>query len=140
MTDDRRRLDLEAIERLHARDAAASKAQDFETLRTLLDPNAVVIPPKSLAVSALAQLEARIARVKAEPVQVEILDYRFIWDEIELVGDYAFERGRIVGVARPAPDAGPAPMAFNVMRILKRQPDGDWKVYRSIWNEAPLMM
>ena len=40
--------------------------------------------------------------------------------------------------AKVSSDAGPATLAYNIMRILKRQPDGEWKVYRSIWNEAPI--
>lgn len=27
--------------------------------------------------------------------------------------------------------------AYKVMRILKRQADGSWKVHRVIWNDAP---
>lgn len=138
MTDDRRRHDLEAIERLHRMDTEASKAQDFETLKTLVDAEGIVMPPGSNAVPAQAQLDARIARRASDPNPVEILNYWFDWEEVELMGDYAFERGRIMGSAKVSADSGPATLAYNIMRILKRQPDGEWKVYRSIWNEAPI--
>lgn len=28
----------------------------------------------------------------------------------------------------------PVPMAFKGMHLLRRQPDGSWKIWRSIWN------
>jgi ketosteroid isomerase-like protein len=31
----------------------------------------------------------------------------------------------------------PARMAFKGMHILRRQPDGSWKISRSIWNTDP---
>ncbi len=55
---EKQQADLEAIEELHLRDMAASKSGDFETLRSLLADDAVVLPPGGVALRGRAQLDA----------------------------------------------------------------------------------
>jgi len=55
---------------------------------------------------------------------------------VRILGDYAYQYGTIqtrIGPMNPGPEVD---TTYNVMRILKRQPDGAWKVYRAIWNNA----
>ncbi len=57
--------------------------------------------------------------------------------EVEVRGDLALEWGRIEGAMRPAGSAeAPARLAYNVLRVLRRE-EGGWRVWRTIWNEAP---
>jgi ketosteroid isomerase-like protein len=41
----REEADLRAIERLHQKDMQASRAGDFETLRSIMTDEAVILPP-----------------------------------------------------------------------------------------------
>lgn len=137
MTDDQQRRDLAAIERLHQRDMAASKAQDFAVLRTLMDDDAVVLAPGAKPVRGRAALDSNFARQSGAAPAIEVTDYRFDWNEIEIVGDYAIEWGRIIGAFRPKDGGETTAAVYNVLRVLKRQRGDDWRVYRTIWNEAP---
>ncbi len=60
--------------------------------------------------------------------------------EIEVSGDRAFARGIFTFSATPKADSPAVEMrAGKWVHILKRQPDGSWKVYRDIWNtDAPV--
>lgn len=129
--------DFEAIRRLHEADEAASRAQDFATLRTLMDDEAVVLEPGAAPVRGRAALDESFARRRGQPRTMEIIDYHFEWEELEVVGDRAIEWGRIVGSFRPADGGAPVDASYNVLRVLRRQADGGWRIYRTIWNEAP---
>jgi uncharacterized protein (TIGR02246 family) len=129
--------DLKAIEVLHERDMAASKAGDFETLRSILSDDAVLMPPGGDLVRGKAQIDANVGNMERAMRQFEVLEYVLDFEEVEIVGDYAFEWGEIQGSVRTEDGGAVQRSTYKVMRILQRQPDGAWKVHRSIWNENP---
>ena len=128
--------DLKAIEELHQRDMRASREGDFETLRSLMSDDAVVMPPGGRVTRGRAALDASFARMAEGMKQVEVLEYELDFEEVTVVGDYAFEWGAIRGAMRALPDGEVERSSYKVMRVLQRQPDGAWKVHRTIWNEG----
>jgi uncharacterized protein (TIGR02246 family) len=126
--------DVERIAELHRKDMAASKAGDFRTLRSLMSDDAVVLPPGGRMLRGAEALDRSFAVMAAAPVTTEVLDYRFDWHEVEVCGDYAFEWGYIVGQERDLASGQVSAETHHVMRILQRQPDGEWKVHRTMWN------
>jgi ketosteroid isomerase-like protein len=48
----------------------------------------------------------------------------------------AVEWGAIHGTTREIATGQTARSSYHVMRVLRRQSDGGWKVYRSIWAPA----
>lgn len=133
--DDRRAADLRAIEELHRADMAASKAGDFATLRTLMSDDAVMLPPGGRPVRGRAEIDASMARAEEAMRGVEVLEYVLDFEEVQIVGDYAFEWGWIRGSMRAREGGEAVASTYKVMRVLRRRPDGRWKVHRSIWNE-----
>ena len=129
--------DREAIRRLHETDMQASRAGDFQMLRALMTDDAVMMPPQGRWIRGRAELDASFQRTEAAMSQVEVLDYVLDFEEVQILGDYAFEWGTISGTMRDRSGGEPEQASYKVMRILQRQPDGDWKVHRSIWNENP---
>ncbi len=131
--------DLAAIEELHRRDMAASKAGDFETLRSIITDDAVMMPPGVHPTRGREAIERGLSRMAEAMSGVEVLEYVLDFEEVVVCGDYAFEWGHIRGAmrARDASEAEVERSTYKVMRILRRQPDGAWKVHRSIWNDAP---
>lgn len=122
--------DLEKIQALHALDEGAAKAQDRVALNELVTDDVVFLPPGENPIRGKRQPES------TDPA-VEILVYRFDWEEVKLLGAYAYEWGRLLGKVKD-PDTGKIKEnRFNVMRILKRDENGEWKVHRAMWNEAP---
>jgi len=112
------------------------KTGDFETLRTLMTDDAVVLPPGGRKISSKAEREAG-SRVMEEYMQnVEVLEYILDFEEVKVLGDYAFEWGEIRGSER-VKGGEVEYSSHKVMRILQKQPDGMWKVHRVIWNDNP---
>ncbi len=132
------KADLKAIEELHKRDIAANKAYDIETLTSLWTDDVVTMPPATPPI--VGKKANHDMLVAAEPMAklVDILDYKQDWKELQILGEYAYEWGIFSSVVK-GKQGSPEPLKseFRVMRILKRQPDGSWKVHRSIWNSAP---
>ncbi|MBZ5630793.1 MAG: DUF4440 domain-containing protein [Acidobacteriia bacterium] len=126
--------DQQAIEELHQRDIAASLALDVDKLVALWDENIVAMPPNSRPLVGIDANRAYLMKNRGQMADVDILSYEEQWDEVRVLGDYAFEYGSIRSRIRPEMKQETA-LAFNVVRVLKRQPDGDWKVFRTIWND-----
>jgi len=66
-----------------------------------------------------------------------VVEYELRFEEVKILRDYAYEWGSIVGSMRERATGDISRSAFHVMRILRRQDDCGWRVYRSIWTRAP---
>ena len=110
-------VDREAIAALHRRDERAAKEQDFATLRSLMDDDAVVMEPGRRPLRGRAELDKSFAKRSAGGAPVVIEDYRLEFEEIEIVGDRAIEWGRIVGRLRTLESGETSELAFNDMRV-----------------------
>lgn len=130
--------ELRAIEKLHQRDMAASRSGDFETLRTLMSDEAVMMPPGGNFVRGRAEIDAGMGRMSEAMRTVEVLEYVLDFEEVKVLGDYAFEWGVIRGRMRSLDGGDAEESIYKVMRILQKQANGEWKVHRSIWNAHPV--
>ena len=127
--------DREAIEQLHQDDIAGSLAFDIDKLTGTWDDEVVSMPPNSKPIVGKEANHAYLESQRKAMANVEILSYEESWDEVRVMGDYAYEYGNIRSRIRPANAKDETPLDYNVMRVLKKQPSGAWKVYRTIWNE-----
>lgn len=130
--------DREAIEQLHKRDEQASREQDFVMLRSLMDDDAVVLAPGSAPLSGSADLDRSFTKRGDSEPMVAVDAYRFEWQEVEIIADRAIEWGRIIGRTRHLMTGQTGDLAYNVLRVLRRDEAGIWRIYRTIWNEAPV--
>ena len=78
------------------------------------------------------KLEAEADKLKS----TQILAFDEQWQEIRIEGDWAYEWGTMSGRLQPFSGGKETDYRLNVMRILNRQPDGTWKIARSIYNDA----
>jgi uncharacterized protein (TIGR02246 family) len=133
------KADLRAIDDLHRRDIAANKAYDVEALAALWTDDVVTMPPGMAPIVGKKANRDLLEANEVQAKQIDILGYEQQWEEIRVLGDYAYEWGifRSTAKLKAAPTSDPIKSEFRVMRVLKRQPDGGWKVHRSIWNSAP---
>ena len=129
-TDD----DRAAIDQLHHSDQTASVNRDFAALISLLSDDIVMMPPGAQPVRGLSKVQRQMeaAQSAGTPTR-QVLSYSLNFEEVTVVGDYAFEWGTIRGESRE-PNGEVMTSQFNVMRILIKQ-RGTWKVHRTIWNE-----
>lgn len=125
--------DLAEIETLHARDVQAVLAKDKDALATLWSEDGVMLAPGGPPLRG----DALFAALQAETdhTRYEVVDYQFAFEEVAVIGDYAFEWGSVSGCAKD-PDTGELThSAYNLLRVLIREA-GEWKVHRAIWNSA----
>ena len=124
---------LKAIERLHRRDMRASAAGDFRALRALVDDEAVMFPPAGAPQRGAKEFDVAFERMAAAPKTHEVVSYRLDFEEVKVFGNYAVEWGAIRGATREITTGRIVESEYHVMRVLRRQKNGSWKVYRSIW-------
>ena len=124
--------DLMSIERLRNADVAASKAYDAEGLAALFTEDAVALGPGQPPVRGIEAIRAGLRRMVAS-LDLEVLDYEETFEETLLFGDTAIEWGRIEGTERPRGGVEVSTSRVHVMRILRRQPDGSWRIHRTIY-------
>ncbi len=122
-----------AIERLHRRDMQASAAGDYETLRSLVDDEAMMFPPGGAVQRGAKDFDAAFLRMNGAPKTHQVIEYRLEFEEVKIFGNFAVEWGAIRGATRDIATGRVIHSEYHVMRVLRRQRNGVWKVYRSIW-------
>jgi ketosteroid isomerase-like protein len=124
--------DLHAITALNQHDVDAVLASDIDALISQWTDDFVVIPSASPIVRGRrANVEA--VRNGLEQIRAfEQVEFVVDFAEITVVGDYAFEWGTFRGMSRAR--AGGAAVSYRgkLLRILQRQPDGAWKMHRTM--------
>lgn len=137
-TEAARQADLAAIEELHRADRAAAQAGDAEALRAIWTDDIVVLPPAGEIVAGKqANYDALLAQLQRLQGQT-ITEYVLSFEEVEVVGDCAFEWGTYRGTARTDAGGEERRTTGKLMRVLRKGGDGRWRVARSIWTaDAP---
>ena len=128
---------LAEIEKLHQRDMAASKEYDIETLVSLMADDIVLLQPGQEPLKGKEAVRANLEAYKEEMAQVEITQYLHTFEEVCVVGDWAYEWGMFHGASRPVSGGEETQERLRLFRILRRQSDGSWKVARAIWHAMP---
>ena len=62
------------------------------------------------------------------------VDIEITNEEVEVAGRLAFSRGHYVATFSPKDGSRSIPVDGKFMTILKKQPDGGWKIHRDIFN------
>jgi uncharacterized protein (TIGR02246 family) len=127
--------DLEAlarIEELHRRDITASKARDFKTLLSLWTEDGVLLMPGEGPTVGKEALKAYMDGQAKISQAYRIKKYEHKWEEIKVIGDWAFEWGFFNADAEMIKGREIIKQQGKLLRILKRQKDGSWKAARAI--------
>ncbi len=134
---DRVLADQRAIARLQERDIAASTALDVDALIALTTDDVVLLPPGRAPVVGHEALRKFYDELLNRAPDVQVLAYGENWEEVRIVGDFAFQWGTITERSKPTVTGAESTSAVHAMRMLARQPDGSWKIARAMWNAAP---
>lgn len=93
-----------------------------------------MLPPGGAPVRGRDAVRTGLERSKA--TADEVLEYREDFEETLVLGEYAIEWGWISGAERTREGGEVRRSRYHVMRLLKREADGSWRVHRSIFCEA----
>jgi ketosteroid isomerase-like protein len=124
--------DLYAIKMLNQQDVDAVLASDMDAVMSQWTDDFVVLPPVGPIVRGrsanVESVQKGIDQIRA----FEPLEFVVDFEEIKIVGDYAFEWGTYRGTSRPRGGGDAVSYGGKLMRILQRQPDGSWKMHRTM--------
>jgi uncharacterized protein (TIGR02246 family) len=122
--------EIAQIKKVLAEIIAADNASNVERIVALYDEDAVLLPPVGLAVVGKAAIKERY-RQGFEKAKLEVA---FHSEETQVTGAWAFDRGLTRGRNFWSDGSEPTKFEHKYLMILKRQPDGAWKIARLIWN------
>jgi uncharacterized protein (TIGR02246 family) len=111
--------------------SAANMAGDSERWIALWEEDGVKMSPGKTPIEGKENIYAG----KQASNEKWITDEQIITNhEVEVAGDWAFVRGVFTATDHPRAGGETEGVSGNYMSILKRQPDGGWKLYRDIWS------
>jgi uncharacterized protein (TIGR02246 family) len=125
--------DLRAIEAINQRDVQFALAGDSAGMMSQWTDDIVLLP----SAGAILRGRSVIAEVLGGGESPEILGYVLDIQEVKVLGDHAYQWGTYQYTLRPRKGAETVRTSGKLMRILQRQPEGSWKIYRGIVTVDP---
>jgi uncharacterized protein (TIGR02246 family) len=126
--------DLAAISALSQRDIAACMKNDVDALCSLWTEDGVLLMPGAQPLVGRKAICGMLQEQKAHSPGSITTDYTEDWEEVRILGDYAWQWGRMSQTQ--ADNGKQQTMWVNAMRILHREKDGSWKVARAAVTPA----
>ncbi len=112
---------------------AAVVAGDLEAYLATLTGDAVFLPPNSDARSG-AELRTWLGSFLRD---YEVKWLSFASTEVTVAGDLAYHTFVFTWRVTPRAEGESRVQSGKGLHILRRQPDGAWKIAREIWNSVP---
>lgn len=126
-------LDCQQIFAVTEEEKAAIEAGDIHRYLAVLSDNAVFMPPNVSAKSG-EELRQWLGDF-LERIAIKYLD--FAHGETIIRDDLACHAYTCSWTAVPKSGGAPTRMFFKGMHVLRKQPDGSWRISWSIWNTDP---
>ena len=124
--------DIRSIEALNQHDVKATLAMDTDAIISQWTDDFVVLQAAG-PITRGRSANAAAARQSMEQMKAVVpLEYKLDVQETTIAGDYAFLWGTYRGSARPLAGGENVNYVGKFMRILQRQPDGSWKMHRTM--------
>jgi ketosteroid isomerase-like protein len=124
--------ELRAIEELNQHDMKAALASDTDAIISQWTDDFTVLPPTGPILRGRSANSAAAEQGKEQLKAMVPVDYVVEFEEVTVSGNYAFEWGTYRGTVRSRDGGEPLTYSGKLMRILQRQPDGAWKMHRTM--------
>jgi ketosteroid isomerase-like protein len=128
--------DLRAIQALNRHDVDAVLAGDISAIASQWTDDFVALSSRA----TIRGKAANLALIEASAEQMhafEAVDYVVEFEEITISGEFAYEWGTYRGSVRPRAGGEATSYQGKLLRILRRQPDGSWKMHRTMMTNDP---
>jgi len=112
----------------------AERASDVNTMANLWATDGVMLPPGEPAVVGVKQIHAWLERNRPDTTKVQITGNTYNWKDITVAGDYAFQWAPTFFDVQSTDGNAGAHISGTALEVLKRQPDGSWRLLRSSWS------
>jgi ketosteroid isomerase-like protein len=126
--------DVAAINAAQDRELAMAATGNADSMATVVTSDAELMPPNEPAVHGLDAVK-KWAETMFSQASVS---GRYTSSDVTVSGDLAV--ARYTGELTITPKAGGAPVTERIkgIHVMKRQPDGSWKIAQDVWNsDAP---
>ena len=120
--------DLRAIEAINQRDVQFAQAGDKAGMMSQWTDDFVMLPPAGPILRGRSVIAEAFRGVESP----EIIEYVLDIQEVKVLGDHAYQWGTYHYTMRPREGGETVRTGGKLMRILQRQPDGSWRIYRGI--------
>lgn len=121
--------DIRAMNVLREQFAVAYNSNDAAAVAAHYADDAILMLPNRPAIEGRQAIQAMFeAYFKEKATKIAHTPL-----ETQVAGDWAYERGNITETVTPK-SGKPMENSLKYLVILKRQPDGSWKVYRDMDN------
>ena len=126
--------DMREIEKLHQLDIAATLSGDQVALSTGWTDDIVILGQgEEPGVGRKTILEARERRSAALP-GFRVVTYAPEIKDVTITDGWAFEWGTYSGTLKPLDGGEPIRTTGKVIRVLKKDSDGSWKIARAMYD------
>lgn len=125
--------DLHAIELINQRDVPFALAHDAAAMMSQWTDDFVLLPAAGPIMRGRHAIAEAFRGVESPEVVDSVLDIQ----EVKVLGDYAYQWGTYHYSVRPRGGGETIRTSGKLMRILQRQRDGTWKMYRGIATVDP---
>ncbi|RWA63284.1 DUF4440 domain-containing protein [Mesorhizobium sp.] len=122
----------ESIERANAEFMKSLNSKDATGVASHYADDAAVFPPDMKRVDG----RENIQKFWQGAIDYGVSDLKLTTVEVEESGDLAFESGAFT-FKMPGKDSKPVDAAGKSIVVWKKAQDGNWQLYRDIWNSDP---
>ena len=132
MTEADKRKAKEIIREQHHQATVALSAGDLDTMMAVYADGVVMLPPNEPArvgTAAVRSMWESVLETFAVDVSVDV-------EEVEVLGEWAFERGTFNMRLTPKSGGAPVDDTGKYLDVLRRQADGSWKYWRLCFNSS----
>jgi ketosteroid isomerase-like protein len=123
---------LKAIKKLGQEFFAAVNAGDLDRRMATMDPDIIIMPPDRPCMVG----KEEIRRLSYDYSAVYDEKCSLFYDEIETAGRWGFVRATVTGTRTTKSDGGVEKVNLKNLWIVRRQPDGEWKFWRIMFNST----
>lgn len=125
--------DLRAIDAINQRDVQYALENDANKMMSQWTDDIVLLP----AAGPIMRGRKAIAEAFEGVESPEIVEYVLDIQEVKVLGDHAYQWGTYRYGMRPRAGGETFRTSGKLMRILQRQPDRSWKIYRGMMTVDP---
>lgn len=129
--------ELLAIEELNQRAVDAALANDVAAILSQWTDDFVMLGSEGPIIHGRETIAGTLEQTRQQGLSLEPLEYVVTFEEIKVLGGYAYEWGTYRGKSRQPEGGATVSYSGKLLRILQRQADGSWKIHRVISTSDP---
>ena len=127
-----------AVDALNQQIVRACQQRDFDATAALWAEDGVDLLPGLAPMVGKAKISAWLESLRPQTEGSRMRYCTIDWQDIQIQGDSAYEWGINRQFIEYPPPRKSTPNEGKILYILRRQPDGLWKIALESWNSSPL--